>query len=59
VLEPFEPAAVPVHVIHGEGRGPRPKVAAFVQLAASRLRDSLGARAWPAIRSGQPGSGTR
>lgn len=41
VLERFEPAVVPVHVIHGEGRSPRPKVRAFVQLAVSRLRDSM------------------
>jgi DNA-binding transcriptional LysR family regulator len=46
VLERFEPVAVPVHVIHGEGRGPRSKVRAFVQLAAARLRDRLDPRAW-------------
>jgi len=41
VLEGFEPAAVPVQVVHGEGRSPRAKVREFVKLAATRLRERL------------------
>lgn len=41
ILERYEPAAVPVSVLHGEGRAPRPKVRAFVTLAAERLRAAL------------------
>jgi DNA-binding transcriptional LysR family regulator len=41
ILEGFEPAAVPVSLLHGEGRTPRPKVRAFVRLAAMRLRAAL------------------
>lgn len=41
ILERFEPAAVPVSVLHGEGRAPRPKVRAFVTLATTRLRAAL------------------
>jgi DNA-binding transcriptional LysR family regulator len=41
ILERFEPPALPVHVIHAEGRAPRPKVRAFVSLAAARLRAAL------------------
>jgi DNA-binding transcriptional LysR family regulator len=41
ILERFEPAAVPVSVIHGEGRVPRPKVRHFVALATTRLRGAL------------------
>jgi DNA-binding transcriptional LysR family regulator len=41
ILERFEPPALPVSVIHAEGRAPRPKVRAFVALAAARLRSAL------------------
>jgi DNA-binding transcriptional LysR family regulator len=41
VLERFEPPALPVSVVHGEGRAPRAKVRAFVALAAPLLRTSL------------------
>ncbi len=45
VLERYEPPALPVSVVHGEGRTPRPAVRAFVSLAAQRLRQALRARA--------------
>nr|WP_314547167.1 LysR family transcriptional regulator [uncultured Massilia sp.] len=38
VLEPFAPAALPVHVIHREGRQSAAKVRSFVDLAVERLR---------------------
>lgn len=41
ILERFEPAPVPVNVLHGEGRAPRAKVREFVGLAALRLRAAL------------------
>jgi len=41
ILERFEPEAVPVSVIHGEGRRPRAKVREFVDLATRRLRAVL------------------
>jgi DNA-binding transcriptional LysR family regulator len=41
ILERFEPAAVPVNVLHGEGRTPRAKLREFVELAALRLRAAL------------------
>jgi DNA-binding transcriptional LysR family regulator len=41
VLERFEPAPVPVSVLHREGRAPSPKLRAFVGLAARRLRAAL------------------
>jgi len=41
ILERFEPAPVPVSVLHGEGRAPRAKVRAFVELATARLRAAL------------------
>ena len=41
VLERHEPPALPVSVVHGEGRTPRPAVRAFVSLAAKRLRQAL------------------
>ena len=41
ILERFEPPALPVSVIHAEGRAPRPKVRAFAALAAARLRAAL------------------
>lgn len=44
VLERFEPAPLPVSVLHGEGRAPRAKVRAFVSLATSRLRAALRSR---------------
>jgi DNA-binding transcriptional LysR family regulator len=45
ILERFEPAAVPVCVLHGEGRSPRPKVREFVGLARTRLQAALRERA--------------
>jgi DNA-binding transcriptional LysR family regulator len=42
ILERFEPAAVAVSVLHGEGRAPRPKVRAFVELSTTRLRAAIG-----------------
>jgi len=41
ILERFEPPALPVSVLHAEGRAPRPKVRAFVALATARLRAAL------------------
>jgi DNA-binding transcriptional LysR family regulator len=41
VLERFEPPALPVHLLHGEGRTPRPRLRAFLTLAAARLRAAL------------------
>jgi DNA-binding transcriptional LysR family regulator len=41
ILERFEPAAVPVNVLHGEGRAPRAKLREFVEFAALRLRAAL------------------
>lgn len=41
ILEHFEPPAVPVSVLHAEGRAPRPKVREFVRLATTRLRAVL------------------
>jgi DNA-binding transcriptional LysR family regulator len=41
ILERFEPPALPVSMVHGEGRAPRAKVRAFVSLAAPMLRRSL------------------
>jgi DNA-binding transcriptional LysR family regulator len=41
ILERFEPAPLPVHVLHAEGRSPREKVRAFVSLASARLREAL------------------
>jgi DNA-binding transcriptional LysR family regulator len=41
ILVGYEPPALPVHILHGEGRAPRPKVRAFVALAATRLRAAL------------------
>jgi DNA-binding transcriptional LysR family regulator len=37
LLQPFEPAPLPVHVLHAEGRRASRKVRAFVELAAARL----------------------
>jgi DNA-binding transcriptional LysR family regulator len=41
ILERFEPPALPVSVLHAEGRAPRPKVRAFAALAAAHLRAAL------------------
>jgi DNA-binding transcriptional LysR family regulator len=41
ILARFEPAALPVSVLHGEGREPRPSVRAFTALAVARLRAAL------------------
>jgi len=41
ILERFEPPALPVHLLHGDGRTPRPKLRAFLALAAPRLRAVL------------------
>ena len=38
VLSEFEPAALPVHVVHREGRHASPKARAFLDLAIARLR---------------------
>jgi DNA-binding transcriptional LysR family regulator len=42
VLEAFEPAPLPVHVVHHEGRRATQKVRAFVDLAIERLRADPG-----------------
>jgi DNA-binding transcriptional LysR family regulator len=44
LLEGFEPSAIPVHVVHHEGRHMTQKVRAFVDLAVDKLRAS------PALR---------
>jgi DNA-binding transcriptional LysR family regulator len=41
ILARFEPAALPVSVLRGEGREPRPSVRAFSALATERLRAAL------------------
>jgi DNA-binding transcriptional LysR family regulator len=38
VLTEFEPAALPVHLVHREGRHASPKARAFLDLAIARLR---------------------
>lgn len=38
VLNAFEPPALPIHVVHLDGRRPTAKVRAFVDLAVQRLR---------------------
>ena len=40
VLEEWEPVPLPIHLIHIEGRRATPKVRAFVDFAAERLRGS-------------------
>lgn len=40
VLEDFEPAPAPVHVVHREGRYASEKVRSFLDLAIARLRDN-------------------
>ncbi len=41
VLEPFELAPLPVHLVHREGRHASHKVRAFIDLAIERLRERL------------------
>ncbi|WP_299555805.1 LysR family transcriptional regulator [uncultured Tateyamaria sp.] len=38
VLEEFEPAPLPIHLVHAEGRRAPAKIRAFVELARDRLR---------------------
>jgi len=38
VLTEFEPVALPVHLVHREGRHASPKARAFLDLAIDRLR---------------------
>ena len=38
VLTEYEPAALPVHLVHREGRHASPKARAFLDLALERLR---------------------
>lgn len=38
ILEDFEPAPVPIHIVHHEGRQTSARVRAFVDFAADRLR---------------------
>ena len=38
LLENYEPAVRPVHIVHREGRLPSTKVRAFIDLMAERLR---------------------
>lgn len=38
VLETFEPEALPIHVVHAEGRGASAKVRSFVDYAVAQLR---------------------
>ncbi|MBO1909240.1 hypothetical protein KHP60_24035 [Microvirga sp. 3-52] len=38
VLAEYEPASVPIHLVHREGRRASVRVRAFVELAAQRLR---------------------
>jgi DNA-binding transcriptional LysR family regulator len=41
ILQPFEPAEVPVSLLHREDRLPQAKVASFIAFAAPRLRQAL------------------
>jgi DNA-binding transcriptional LysR family regulator len=41
LLEDFEPEAIPVHVVHREGRHASQKIRAFLDLSISRLRENL------------------
>ena len=45
ILLRFEPRPTPIHVVHGQGRAPRPEVREFVRLAAAALRPALAAAA--------------
>lgn len=50
VLESFEPAPVPVQIVHAGGRRPSARIRAFVDFAADRLRREpvlSGRLAWP------------
>jgi DNA-binding transcriptional LysR family regulator len=38
VLNEFEPAPIPIHIMHQEGRRASARVRAFVDFAANRLR---------------------
>ncbi|MBQ0807680.1 MAG: LysR family transcriptional regulator, partial [Porticoccus sp.] len=38
IMEDFEPAPKPVHIVHREGRNEAVKVRAFVDLLADKLR---------------------
>ena len=38
VLQDYEPARLPVHIVHGEGGHASAKVRAFVDLLAAKLR---------------------
>lgn len=40
VLETYEPAPLPIHLVHVEGRRAAAKVRAFIDFAAPRLRDA-------------------
>jgi DNA-binding transcriptional LysR family regulator len=44
VLDDFEPPALPVHVLHREGRHASQKARSFIDLAVERLRPQLAAR---------------
>jgi DNA-binding transcriptional LysR family regulator len=50
ILEPFEPRPIPVHVLHGEGRNPRPTVARFFDQIARQLRADLRRQPLPTAR---------
>lgn len=42
VLEDWEPEPLPIHLVHIEGRRAAPKVRAFIDFAAERLRQTAG-----------------
>ena len=44
VLTDYEPAALPVHVVHREGKHASQKARAFLDLAIERLRDDAALR---------------
>lgn len=44
VLEAFEPAPLPIHLVHAEGRRAPAKIRSFIDFAKSRLRDTPGLR---------------
>lgn len=50
ILEEFTPPAVPVHLVHSQSRIVSPKVRAFVDFAAPRLRQMLESVALPRRR---------
>jgi DNA-binding transcriptional LysR family regulator len=43
MLTEYEPEAIPIHVLHREGRNASAKVRAFIDLMVSNLRARLGA----------------